>query len=359
MADTTERRETARTWPLFRNSGQPRTHATRRTDVVMTLVSVWFVLGLFLDAYAHANFPELESFFTPWHAVFYSGFAATAAWVLWTVRGQVRDGRRGLAAVPLGYGMTVVALPAFALFGAADMAWHELLGIETTTDIFFSPSHLGLISSMIVILTSPLRSAWSEPEVGRAPSLRAVAPAVGTLAFAGALVLLFLTYGNALLYRPAAIVDGFSDVGSGAQTLAVRMLVTNLVLLAPLLLLARRWHVPAGAATLTYTAAAVLSAMLTGLRNLPVLGAMVLAGLAVDLLAHRLRPTAARRTAFWLFGLLAPLVTWVFYLAAAIGWAGRFPQVAALWTGAPVVAALIGWLLAALMLPTPAEGRPD
>jgi hypothetical protein len=46
--------------------------------------------------------------------------------------------------VPLGYGMTIVALPAFALFGAADTAWHELLGIETTTDIFFSPSHLGL-----------------------------------------------------------------------------------------------------------------------------------------------------------------------------------------------------------------------
>ncbi|MCW0212696.1 MAG: hypothetical protein OJJ54_05010 [Pseudonocardia sp.] len=30
-----------RTWPLFRDSGEPRTHVTRRTDVVMTLVSVW------------------------------------------------------------------------------------------------------------------------------------------------------------------------------------------------------------------------------------------------------------------------------------------------------------------------------
>jgi hypothetical protein len=29
----------------------------------MTLVSVWFVLGLFLGAYAHANFPELGSVF--------------------------------------------------------------------------------------------------------------------------------------------------------------------------------------------------------------------------------------------------------------------------------------------------------
>ncbi|MEK6438145.1 hypothetical protein [Pseudonocardia sp. T1-2H] len=30
-----------------------------------------------MDAYAHAAFPELESFSTPWHAVFCSGFAAT------------------------------------------------------------------------------------------------------------------------------------------------------------------------------------------------------------------------------------------------------------------------------------------
>ena len=64
---------------LLRNSGEPRPRASRRTDVVTTVLSVWFVLGLFLDAYAHADAPELETFFTPWHAVFYSGFAATAA----------------------------------------------------------------------------------------------------------------------------------------------------------------------------------------------------------------------------------------------------------------------------------------
>ena len=64
---------------LLRNSGEPRPRASRRTDVVTTVLSVWFVLGLFLDAYAHADAPELETFFTPWHAVFYSGFAVTGA----------------------------------------------------------------------------------------------------------------------------------------------------------------------------------------------------------------------------------------------------------------------------------------
>ncbi len=207
-----------------------------------------------------------------------------------------------------------------------------------TSDIFFSPSHLGLIASMFVILTSPLRSAWSDPALGTAPSLRALAPAVFALSFAATLVLLFLTYGNALLYDPGQIVDGFSDLKGRASTLAVRMVVTNLVLLAPLLLLARRWQLPPGAATIGYLSAALLSGMLTGLRNIPVLLAMVAAGVVVDL--------------------LAPLATWGLYLGVAIAVVDRFPAVAALWTGAPVVAALLGWTLAALLLPDPVSTAP-
>jgi hypothetical protein len=80
---TTERRESTRA--LFRDSGEPRPPASARTNAVTAALAVWFTVGLFLDAYAHANLPGLGTFFTPWHAVLYSGFAATADWVLWTV----------------------------------------------------------------------------------------------------------------------------------------------------------------------------------------------------------------------------------------------------------------------------------
>jgi hypothetical protein len=207
---------------LLRNSGEPRPRASRRTDVVMTVLSMWFVVGIYLDSYAHANHPELESFLTPWHAVFYSGFTAVAGWVLWTVYRQVQQGRRGLAAVPLGYGMTVVALPVFAVSGAVDAVWHTVLGIESQIDIFFSPSHLGIITSMIVILTSPLRSAWTDPALAARPTLRALLPAVLTLAFAASFVLLFLTYGNAIRSAPDAIVGAFSTLeGTAADRIAL------------------------------------------------------------------------------------------------------------------------------------------
>lgn len=54
---------------------------TARQDLVTTATGLWLVLGLFTDGWAHVNLPGLESFFTPWHAVLYSGFGATAAWI--------------------------------------------------------------------------------------------------------------------------------------------------------------------------------------------------------------------------------------------------------------------------------------
>jgi hypothetical protein len=348
------------TWDLLRDSGEPRPIASTRTDVVMTVLSVWFTLGLFLDAYAHANIPDLETFFTPWHAVFYSGFAATAGWVLWTIWGQVKQGRRGKAAVPVGYGMTAVALPVFAVSGGLDLMWHTLIGIETTTNIFFSPSHLGLISSMIIILTSPLRAAWARYGVGARPSLAAVLPAMLTLAFAVSLVLLFLTYGNAMTAGASNVVESLSSKqGQGVSRIASSIVITNVVLLAPLLLVARRWQLPRGTATIVFGLSALISCVLSGFRNVDLCAAMLVAGVLVDALAVVLAPTGSRRTAFWLFGALAGLVTWAVYILAASAFAGRLPAVTEFWTGMPLVAGLIGWLLAALMLPNalPAPAR--
>ena len=44
-----------------------------RFDWIMILVIIWGIGGLFLDGWAHTNLPRLETFFTPWHAVLYSG----------------------------------------------------------------------------------------------------------------------------------------------------------------------------------------------------------------------------------------------------------------------------------------------
>lgn len=344
---------------LLADSGQPRTRVSPRTDLVTALLGAWLGIGLMVDAWAHSNLELIETFFTPWHALFYSGFAAVSAWIIWQVWRNVRTGRQGLAAVPQGYLAGLLAIPAFALFGLADMTWHVTLGIEQDIDILFSPSHLGLVTSMAVIMTTPVRSAWSDPE--RRPSLARLLPAILGLAFATSIALLFLSYGTVLDFPPRAIVSAFSemDPGGGPEprmfldpgTLASGMVITNLILLAPVLLLLRRWELPFGTVTVLYAVEMLMPGAGAAFENAAMLLTIIVAGLASDLLILRLRPSAGRRAAYWAFATLAPLVTWFLFIGVASALAGGLPTVPELWTGAPLVAALVGLVLGVLFLP--------
>jgi hypothetical protein len=55
----------------------------------------------------------------------------------------------------------------FALAAARDLLWHTVFGIEQNIDILFSPTHLGLLVAMLVILTTPLRAMWADRSMPR------------------------------------------------------------------------------------------------------------------------------------------------------------------------------------------------
>ncbi|GLW10853.1 hypothetical protein Misp01_59810 [Microtetraspora sp. NBRC 13810] len=355
------------------DTGEPRGWVSPGTDLVTALLGIWFGVGLMIDAWAHSNLTELETFFTPWHAVFYSGFTVVSGWIIWQVWRNVRAGRQGPAAVPTGYLAGLVAIPAFAAFGLADMVWHTVLGIETTIDIFFSPSHLGLVVAMLVIITTPLRSAWNAPDIGARPSLGRLLPALLGLAFAATLVSLFLSYGDAMQYRPERIVQALSmlqdsgagprpvgprPVGPSAERVAVGMVVTNVIMLSPVLFLVRRWLLPFGSVTLMYTVMVLMPGAQTAFRNVPILLSFVAAGLVSDLLIRRLRPSGERRAAYWAFAGLSAFATWSLYIGVASATGGGLPAVPELWTGAPAVAGLIGLALGALFLPDAVTAEP-
>jgi hypothetical protein len=302
--------------------------------------------------------------------VLYSGFVALAGWICWTVWRGVRDGRRGIAAVPVGYGLAVLGVPLFALAGVGDSLWHTIFGIERSLNILFSPTHLLLGVSMTLIVTSPLRSAWSNPDLPAAAGLRRLLPAILSLAFATTGVLLFLQYANALVWDPWNVVfvlsnpldaSGMRD-GPLPSHLAAEIVVTSVLLLAPLLLLARRWRVPAGTTTILYAVVAGLCGAVTGFHRPSIIVTMLVAGVLVDAVLAWLVRAGGRRGAFLAFAALAPLVTWSVYLAVASLVAGHLPTVVEYWTGIPVVAGLLGLVLAVLMRPTagaldPADAR--
>jgi hypothetical protein len=133
------------------------------------------------------------------------------------------------------------------------------------------------------------------------------------------------------------------------------VLVTNLIVVAPVLLLARRWRLPFGTVTLLATMGAV---GLTSLREFTLgwlVPAMLAGGLASDLLVARLHPGPDRPWAFRVAAGVAPLLLWgawtaAYALAYGIGWP---PE---LWAGVLGMASLTGLGLSVLVLPPPVPG---
>lgn len=334
--------------------------------LVTVALAAWLMIGLFVDGWAHNNLDtSLETFFTPWHGLFYSGFAACAGWLVWLVRSGRRRGLRGAAAVPLGYGLSLVGLVVFAAGGLGDMSWHLVFGIERDIDALFSPTHLLLFAGMVHLLAAPFRDAWRGAGP-TAPGLRAFLPALASLSLVVALVGFFFMYWSPYTTwaptRPAAayVADApadyvdflrYSQITEGMAA----ALVTTLLIIAPLLLVVRRWQPPFGTATVLVTVPAVLSSALDSFTRPLLLVAAAVAGLVADALIRWLRPGPDRRAAARLVAGLSPMVLIAAWFTALNVTAGVWYPTE-IWAGTIVWAGLTGVGLAVLMLPTPPPG---
>src|SRR5438552_18972677 len=49
---------------------------SRGFEWTVVALSTWLMAGAYLDAWAHRHLARLETFYTPWHAVLYSGMLA-------------------------------------------------------------------------------------------------------------------------------------------------------------------------------------------------------------------------------------------------------------------------------------------
>jgi hypothetical protein len=153
-------------------------------------------------------------------------------------------------------------------------------------------------------------------------------------------------------WSPGDVIKALSMPNGPTPTrLAMTLIITNFALLIPLLVLARRWTLPFGTATSTYAVLGLLVEATHAFTNPIMFLTLVLAGIAVDIVASRLRPGPDRQREYWIFGGLASLVTWAVYFATMFFAAGQLPSVTEFWTGMPVEAGLLGFLFAVLLFP--------
>ncbi len=125
---------------------------------VYALCSWIFVGGLYVDGWSHQYlFDQIDTFFNPWHAVLYGGYALTTITLLaWTQLRRV-SGESFRDAIAPGHGASLAGACIFLLGGIADMEWHILFGFEKGIEGLISPSHLVLALGMILMLSGNIR----------------------------------------------------------------------------------------------------------------------------------------------------------------------------------------------------------
>ena len=335
--------------------GQQAAILSRRADFCTLLLGQWLMLGLAIDGWAHHTQPGVDNFFTPWHGVLYSGYGACAAWLIWLIWQQRCAGYRGRAAIPRGYSLGVIGVLIFGLAGIGDLIWHETIGIEQNRKASLSPTHLLLFLGIVLIVSSPFRAAWASDDPAEdAPGLGAFLPALLSLSGAASIVgaMHIWLWGLAYLRDGRAATALLPPVALAAtQDLDLAMvLITTVLLLAPLLLLLLRWRPPFGSAMILFGIVAGLLCAVTGFRQPLDVVVAVATGLLADFIIWRYAPGPARPAAFRALAMAVPIVLWLGHflateLSGGIAWPPEY------WTGISLLAGLVGLGLSVLLVP--------
>lgn len=328
-----------------------------RFDWLMIVLSTYFLTGLAVDGWAHAHVPQLETFFTPWHAIFYSGFLIVALGLGVTVINNHRHGYPWLQAIPAGYELSVLGLGIFAVGGVGDMIWHILFGIEVNVEAVLSPTHLILATGMALILTGPLRAAWQRPDAGTAQGWRALLPAILSLTLLFSLLTFFTEYAHPFVSRWALAEPGPSRFEQFYMPVLgiASILLQSAILMSFVLFLVRRWRLPIGTFTLIFTLNMAVMSVFTRNGLVEAVPVALLAGIVADVLYQTLKPSEERAEALRVFAFAVPMSLYLLYFLSLLLIGAQRHQTITwsihLWLGSTVIAGIIGLLLSYLMIP--------
>lgn len=320
-------------------------------------LSLWFIGGIYTDGWAHNHLPSsLETFFTPWHAALYSGFAVCAlALFVWALRGRAKGApvfscAAWRASLPEGWFLSLVGAAVFAFGGGFDFVWHSLFGIEKDLEALVSPAHLVLAVGAFLMLSGPIRAAWHRRDnpstAGQWASL--------AISFAATLsVITFMTmFAHPIRHmatglHPSLAVTDYMQGRATAGFLFQMTLLTGLTLLA-----VRRWgrDLPPLFFGFIYGLNMLgMSMMLEGyeFRLIP---AAIVAGLVADGLNRELRPSERGGNSVRWFAALVPAsyslgIFLTLLLTDDVWWSVH------MWTGTVALSAIVGLLISVVAMP--------
>jgi hypothetical protein len=338
-----------------------------RFDWLMLAGATWLIAGIAIDGWAHNTIhPLIDTFFTPWHAILYSGYLATSAVLVVTV---ARNRSAELAwhdALPRGYAGALVGVVVFGVAGLLDMVWHVVFGIEVDIGTLLSPTHLGLAVGGGLIISGPLRAAWlrtgDESWSRHVTAVVSLAGLVTVLTFMTQYASPFSGLAVSAVSEPVELVGRLRD-GSALSIERVKswqevrgifgLLLQAGLVMGPVLVALRHASLRPGDMTVVLGLNAAVMLLMRGVLPTlwPLLVYAIIAGVVGDALLLRLRPSAARPLAIRIIAAAVPIVFTTGYFLTALGFPGgvwwALPDV----TGTIVLTGILGVLLSYLVFP--------
>lgn len=261
--------------------------------------SMWFLSGLYIDGWAHNHGKVDDTFFTPWHAIFYTGFLAVAAVLAILVLGAHLRGQLWQRDLPVAYRSAIVAAPLFAMGGLADLWWHETFGFEAGIEILISPPHLLLASSMFVICAAPARTWMAYRNYNPIPVILSILAAWSVVVF-------MLQYNHPYgIVWPERSVIGQTGVLVGLVSLCLHAILTTSVVL---------WmhdrQLPRGSITFVLVVNALMIALMGDEYRFG--WTALITGIGVETVRHMIR-SSTRATQIRILTVVTPLLLYIAY----------------------------------------------
>jgi hypothetical protein len=337
------------------HSAASQVESSLRFDWLMTLLPSWVLIGLYVDGWAHVHIAStLETFFTPWHAMLYTGMLVSLIALLVALVRNHSAGYAWLKSLPAGYELSLVGAILFGMGGVLDMGWHILFGIEVSTEALLSPTHLILAVSGFLLMSGPLRAYLRRAEEpGR---WREWLPPLLSLLWIFSLMTFFTQFASPVRTPWAAnSLQGTVKDANGWSLGVNGFIVQPVALIGVLLFALRRWpSLPAGAVTLLLGSNIVLmSAQNDQFRFIP---AALVGGIAGDFVLAWVKRTPEQGLKVRVFAFAVPVVYSLCYFILLLVTEGTWWKIH-LVGGSIVISGLIGWLISYLVFPLPGPGR--
>lgn len=342
-------------------SARPAMTTTAQNPAITLTLVTMTIVGLFVDIWSHGQPGSVETFLNPVHAAFILPFLGTAGYLLWPVTRLRPGGRREALR---HYGMDVAGVLCFAAGLTGDLIWHSIFGLETSVEALTSPPHVFVVLGIILMVSGPFRAAWADSNSTTRPTLRAFLPTLLSLSLATSLGGLLLTYLWGFTSSHYMTPQSFRLItllaGSASHEAVIRdiayaraianILITNAVLLAPVLIVLQRWRPPLGSVAILFTLPTMLMAAVTGFFLPRLLLLPVIAGLAADGLIRVLQPSPRRIASLRLFAAIVPVILWgLYFVIVRLEWGLVWSP--ALWGGVIIWTGLEGLAVSLLVPP--------